>query len=548
MNNYKGSDFMNILAVIPARGGSKGIPRKNLRLLNGKPLIFYSINNALNSKYITDVYVSSDDEEILHLAQKFGAKLHKRDKNIADDKTTLDPVIYACYEYAKEVENKQYDIIITMQPTSPLLKASSVDLAIEKIIKNKIDTIISVQDSTHLSWKRVDNKYIPNYEKRVNRQYLTPTYTETGGFLITNKETISPTNRIGKNVDLFVLNSPQSIDIDTYEDWNLCEYYLKRKHILFVVTGNDKVGLGHVYNTLILANDILNHQVSFLVDKDSKLAYEKIKSRNYPVFIQQSDNIITDIQKLSPDVIINDRLDTSSEYIKELKQLNYKVINFEDLGDGAKEADLVINAIYPENEIIPKHYFGHDYFVLRDEFVYSQQKEIKDVKNVLITFGGVDPNNYTKKVIDSIYSFCKTNNITIDVIAGFGYNKYETLQDYDVNFYKNVLNISDYMLKADIIFTSAGRTVYEIASIGTPAIVLAQNERELTHFFASSKHGFVNLGLGVEVSNEQILSEFKHLINSTKTREKMSNLMKSHDLKMGRKRVIELIQNEIGAV
>ena len=540
---------MKILAVIPARGGSKGIPRKNLRLLNDKPLIYYSIKNALNSKYITDVYVSSDDDEILHLSEKFGAKLHKRDKNIADDKTTLDPVIYSCYEYAKNKDKTEYDIIITMQATSPLLKVHSIDAAIEKMIKNdKIDTIISVQDSTHLSWKKVEDQFIPDYEKRVNRQYLTPTYTETGGFLITRDNIISIDNRIGKNVDLFILNSPESIDIDTYEDWNLCEYYLKRKHILFVVTGNSIVGLGHVYNTLILANDILNHQITFLVDKQSLLAYEKIKSKNYPVFIQSSDDIVDDIVKLSPDVVINDRLDTKKEYVDKLKKLNLKVINFEDLGEGAKQADLVINAIYPEKEVIPKHYFGHKYFVLRDEFLYSSQKKIKDVKNVLITFGGVDPNNYTKKVLDSIYDFCKENSINIDIIAGFGYDKYDTIKKYQVNIYKNVLNISDFMLKADIIFTSAGRTIYEIASIATPAIVLAQNERELTHFFASAEYGFLNLGLGTNVSNNEILKEFKELMDSYERRKYMSDLMKSCDLKSGRRRVINLIQNEIGEI
>ncbi len=80
---------MKILVVIPARGGSKGIPRKNLRLLNGKPLIYYAINTALNSKYAIDVYVSSEDDEILNTAIQFGAKIHKRDISIADDKVHL---------------------------------------------------------------------------------------------------------------------------------------------------------------------------------------------------------------------------------------------------------------------------------------------------------------------------------------------------------------------------------------------------------------------------------------------------------------------------
>ena len=543
-----GEENLNILVVIPARGGSKGIPRKNLRLLNGKPLIYYSIKNALNSKYITDVYVSSEDDEILMLSQKFGAKIHKRDISIADDKTTLDPVIFNAYKYAKNKENKEYELIITMQPTSPLLKVDSINKAIEKMIKNKnIDTIISAKDDTHLSWRFENEKFLANYKKRVNRQYLTPTFTETGGFLITKKNIISENNRIGKRVDLSILKNGEEIDIDTYEDWNLCEYYLNRRHILFVVRGNNIIGLGHVYNSLLLANDILNHRITFLVTKDSKLAYEKIGLKNYPVFIQEKEDIVEDIKNISPDIVINDILDTDENYIKNLKKLNLKVINFEDLGAGAREADLVINAIYPEKEILKNHYFGYKYFLLRDEFLYSNIKQIKEkVNNILITFGGVDPNNYTKKVLDTIYEYCLEKNITINIIAGFGYDKYHTLKKYkkNIKIHQNVSNISDFMLQADLVFTSAGRTIYEIASIGTPAIVLAQNKRELTHFFASSEYGFLNLGLGYNLENDKILKEFINLVKDYETRKFMNKLMLDTDLKNGRKRVIKLI-NEI---
>ena len=538
-----------ILVVIPARGGSKGIPRKNLRLLNGKPLIYYAIQTALQSKYDLDVYVSSEDDEILHTAKQFGAKIHQRDAVIADDHTTLDPVIYKAYLYAKEVEKKSYDYIITMQPTSPLLTVQSLDSAIEKTLKNKmIETVIAAKDDTHLSWRKEKGKFLPNYTERVNRQYLTPTFTETGAFFITRKDIITENNRIGKNVELYVLKNGEEIDIDTYEDWNLCEYYLRRKHIVIVVTGNHTVGLGHVYNTLLIANDILDHKITFLVDKESQMAYDRIISRNYEVHIQEHENIIDDIKKLNPDLVINDVLDTAKEYMIDLKQLGIKIVNFEDLGEGAKYADLVINAIYPEKQILPNHYFGHEYFLLRDEFLYMpQKKQIReDVKDVLITFGGVDPNNYTLKVLRSIYDHCVENGINIHIITGFGYEEYHTLEVFtDATIYKNVTNISEYMRKADLIFTSAGRTIYEIASIATPAIVMAQNERELTHFFASSEYGFLNLGLGVNISEKEVLMHFKELVHSYETRQYMSQLMQDVKLKDGRKKVIKLIKNLI---
>jgi len=420
---------MNILVVIPARGGSKGIPRKNLRLLGGRPLLYYSIRNALNSSFTLDVFVSSEDDEILNAAQKFDVKTHKRNQNIANDRTTLDPVIYDCYVHAKSCEKREYDLIITMQPTSPLLQTKTLDSAIDKMINNTdIDTIIAAKDATHLSWRKENQIYIPNYKERVNRQYLTPEFTETGGFLITRSSVISKDTRIGENVDLVILKGGEKIDIDTYEDWNLCEYYLRKKHILFVVTGNNTVGLGHVYNTLLIANDILNHQITFLVDKKSELAFSVIKEKNYPVIMQKSKNILDDIKKIAPNIIINDRLDTNKEYVKELKSQDFKVINFEDLGSGCEYADSVINAIYPKKTTLPNHYFGQEYFILRDEFILSDVKIVNsEVKNILITFGGVDPNNYTEKVIRSICDFCNDKNIIITVIAGFGYSSYDSI-------------------------------------------------------------------------------------------------------------------------
>jgi CMP-N-acetylneuraminic acid synthetase/spore coat polysaccharide biosynthesis predicted glycosyltransferase SpsG len=538
----------NILVVIPARGGSKGIPRKNLRLLNNKPLIFYSIKTALNSKFSLDVYVSSEDEEILNTAIQFGAKTFNRDVSMSKDSSTLDPVIYSCYTYAKEKEKKDYDYVVTMQPTSPLLSTKTLDSAIQKTLNNsEIETTIAVKNDTHLTWKKENNRFVPNYKKRVNRQYLTPVFTETGGFFITRKDIITAINRIGKNVELHILENGEEIDIDTYEDWNLCEYYLKRKHILFVVTGNEVFGLGHVYNTLLIANDILNHKVTFLVDKNSQMAYEKIASKNYPVHIQENESIVEDIKQLNPNIIINDILDTEEDYVLQLKEQNYKVVNFEDLGNGATKADLVINAIYPEKQVLKNHYFGHDYFMLRDEFIYSPQKLVnKEVKNILITFGGVDQNNYAKKVVETIYNYCQLNKINMTVIAGFGYSEYDSLLDFNnIEVLRNATNISKYMLESDLIFTSAGRTTYEIASIGTPAIVLAQNERELTHFFASSEYGFLNLGLGYNLSNDELYKNFLELINSYDSRSYMSELMKKSNVRSGRKTVIKLIQNII---
>lgn len=538
----------SVVVIIPARGGSKGIPRKNIRHLAGEPLLSYSIKSALESAYEPDVYVTTDDAEIEQIALKCGAQVVRRESALGADNVTLDPVIFHAYEKICAMNDCRYKIIVTLQPTSPLLKTSSIDAAISSVLDcSEPITIISAKKETHLYWRKSGGDYLPNFVKRVNRQQLPPVYKETGGFLITTEANISQHNRIGDRVDLHILDDDEAIDIDDFVDWAACEYYLRRKNLVFVVSGNQTIGLGHVYNTLALANDIIDHEIKFLVDQSSELAFEKINEYNFHVQMQKQEDILDDIITLSPDVVINDVLDTDAIYIEKLKERGIKVVNFEDLGSGASKADLVFNAIYPERECEDGHFFGPDFFLLRDEFLRCDRHTVKEnVEQVLITFGGTDPNNYTLRVVECIYDYCHSNNIKIRVVAGFGYKNSADLKKFDgIEIISNTSNISLLMASADIIFTSAGRTTYEVASLNVPTVVLAQNDRELSHLFASAEHGFTNLGLGFKVEDDLILSTFKKYAETKSVRIEASNLMKKADLKGGRTKVKNLIYDLI---
>ena len=540
---------MNILFIIPARGGSKGIPRKNIRPLNGKPLIYYSIENAKKSSFKPEILVTTDDDEIEFYSKKFGAIVHRRKLNLADDKTTLDPVIIdAFYNHLKN-SNKKYDFVVTLQPTSPCLKTESIDSAIRNAQNNtKIDTIISVVEDKHLTWKSINNDLaLPNYKKRVNRQDLPETYKETGGFVISKIIKNNFEKRIRGNIQIQKISYEEAIDIDNFSDWSVCEYLLKRRRIVINVSGNIKIGLGHVYNTLLIASQILNHEIIFIVDSHSDLAYKKIKEYNFVVYKQKNIDLIEDIKILRPDLVINDCLDTSIKFITDLKKLKCKVINFEDLGAGSKFADVVVNPIYKQKNKIKSHYFGHKYFSIRDEFFHHPEKKIcKKVQNILITFGGTDPNNFSYKVLSSIYDFCINENIIIHVIAGIGYTKYETLKKFPkIYIHKNVKNISDYIFNSDIVFSACGRTVYEIAFVGIPSIVMAQNIRELSHYFAYEEQGFVNLGLGTKCTKKQILNSFKNLCFDYDQRKKISKKMRSFDIRNGKERIITIINKTL---
>lgn len=534
--------------MIPARGGSKGIARKNLRALGGRPLLAYAVSTALASRHDRDVVVTSDDEEILNLAGKLGAMTHRRDRNLASDDTTLDETIRGAYPEIASATGASYDALVTLQPTSPLLTTASLDAAVDMLVGDEsLETVLSAIDDRHLSWTERDGRYVPLYESRVNRQFLEPAFRETGGLIICRPSTLARGSRIGATVSLFPLSGAEAIDIDTREDWSLCEWYLAQRDLIFVVAGHRQIGLGHVRNTLTIANELVRHRVRFLVTRESDLAYDAIAGQHYEVHRQRGDDLIEEILGLGGDVVVNDRLDTSADEIRRLKSAGLTVINFEDLGEGALEADLVVNAIYPEREALPNHHFGPAFFCLPSEFALTPPRELAPaVRSVLVTFGGVDPANLTRRVLEAIDDECARRGIRIDVVAGIGYRAFDTLARFTaVNVERAVVDMADRIRGADLAFTSAGRTVFEIASLGTPTIVLAQNSRELTHSFASEEHGFMNLGLGSEVSTDRIRGAFVKLVENADERRQMQRRMLDNELRSGTTRVVRLIEGAL---
>lgn len=538
---------MQILAVIPARGGSKGIPKKNIRLMYGKPLISYSINNAKNSHYITDVFVTTDSDEIAEVAGEYGAEVIKRDESLSSDLVTLDPVIYHAKNCAEKIKNKKYDVVVTLQPTSPLLKVATLDNAIEYFIKGNFDTVISVINKPHLSWGKKENKIVPLYKERKNRQELPPQYFETGAFLIAKYDAVKNNTRIGENVSVFEVPEEESIDIDDKNDWLLTENIMKRKKIIFRVEGYKELGLGHIYNCITLAFSMIEHDILLVISEKSIEGIEKIRETNLPYKIIKNDRDIDKIIKdFKPDIWVNDCLNTTKEYIESLKSKIKRVVTIEDLGSGIEVADAVINALY--DSVNNKHvYSGYKYVCLRDEFQAEQPVKFSEkVKNVLIMFGGTDPANLNKMLYNSILKFSeKYKDIKFNFITGIGYDNEKngviTLEDKNIYVYPNVPRVTKYMKHADLAITSQGRTIFELAAMGVPSIVLSQNKREQTHLFARLEHGFLNLGIGKEVDQDLLENTLDWLINTKAIRKNMYDLMLSYQLKEGLQRVKNII-------
>ena len=240
---------MRILAVIPARAGSKGIPNKNIRIVGGHPLIYYSIKNALNSKFITDVIITTDSDQVRIIGEQMGARVKIRNPKLCGDAVTLDSVI------ADAVTDEEWDYIVTMQPTSPTLRVETLDCAIKYAIDKNLDTVISAINAPHLSWGEKDGKKVPNYTERLNRQYLPPCYMETGAFVISKASVVTPDTRIGAKVDVYEIPEDESQDVDNFEDLRSVAATLEREKVAIYVNGNNKRGIGHIYRALEMADE-----------------------------------------------------------------------------------------------------------------------------------------------------------------------------------------------------------------------------------------------------------------------------------------------------
>ena len=226
---------MKIMAIIPARGGSQGIKNKNIIEFNGKPLIFWTIKAALNSKYIDKIVVSTDSREIKDVAEKNGIKVNKlRPKKFSTSKATTLSVLKYELELQKKL-NYIPDIVITLQPTSPLRSTEDIDLAISIFLKNKrADSLVSCVKIPHNynpeSLMIIKNgllKETPFSKKIYKRQKKNKYYARNGAAIYISKREILSKNIIGGRILPFEMNHIKSIDIDEKIDLKIAELYLK---------------------------------------------------------------------------------------------------------------------------------------------------------------------------------------------------------------------------------------------------------------------------------------------------------------------------------
>jgi N-acylneuraminate cytidylyltransferase/CMP-N,N'-diacetyllegionaminic acid synthase len=230
---YNGKTF---LAIIPARGGSKRLPNKNILPLAGKPMLLWTVESAMQSKYLDEIILSTDSDDIIKVVENYKIKTIKRPLELASDTAkTIDVV-----KHVIENIDKKYDFIVLLQPTSPLRTSKHIDEAIEQLIKLNADAVISVTEVDHSPlWCNIlpeslsMENFISEDIKHKRSQELPKFYRLNGAIYICKTKKLIEENTffLKKNVYAYIMDKKSSIDIDEELDFKLAEIILKEKFL-----------------------------------------------------------------------------------------------------------------------------------------------------------------------------------------------------------------------------------------------------------------------------------------------------------------------------
>lgn len=486
--------FAKRVVVIPAVKKNVAFPDDLVKRLAGETLLHRCLRLAKQIETDKKLRVLTDSLEIELECKREGIPVR------------VDPTFNLADLSSVEVRNLlrgdfigPCEEILILWPYTPQLSAQTIDAATQRFRLESCDLLLSLQQDARPSFQAADHDL-------TSLVHLSPTnrQVESRGFSILRSEALSstdPLKTIGHELPEEVL------EIRSYRDWWVCEKLIKRKRIAFRVIGSHQIGMGHVYRSLALAREITDHEIVFFCEEKDQLAVNGIAGADYLVeTCSDAEAVEERLLDYRPHLLVNDVLDTSGTYVQKMRTNGSCVVNFEDLGPGSLHANLVINELYEKpcgHAALPEAnaVWGNEYLFLREEFTRATPHETPEqIHDVLVTFGGADPSNYTGLAIRALLPEIETKDARVHVVLGKGYLYGNTLRNTyeghpNVRFHNGSATMSELMETCQLAICSNGRTPYELAHMRVPAIVLSQNDREEAHSFASRESGFVRLGI-----------------------------------------------------
>jgi spore coat polysaccharide biosynthesis predicted glycosyltransferase SpsG/CMP-N-acetylneuraminic acid synthetase len=513
-----------------------------IKKLAGESLIKRVIEKALKIAPKEDIYLITDSEEIRLICKRNGIQ-YFFDHTL---ELKLEALIEGLESHLSSIADK-YQVLLLLSPYAPLLKVEEIQKALKQFESDKGELLVTVKRGV----SRVFTASRKSVNEILNGEVTREVLIESHAFQIINSALIKNKKPDAAVHPLVYELDHDLLEIQSYQDWWVCEKLLKRKRIVFHVIGDEQVGMGHIQRALTLAHEITDHEIRFVCEEKSKVAADRLAGYDYWLEICRPEEIEGQILALEPDLVINDILDSDPEYIRKLRASNIPVINFEDLGEGAGLANITINELYDE-PLFPGEniLWGQNYFFVREEFNDAIPNKFKNkVDSILILFGGTDPSDYTRKVLHSVKDYCTKEKIKIYILTGGGYpfikelgEEIDRIKDTEIEYEHSIGVVSHIMEQVQVAISSNGRTAYELAHMNIPSIILSHHEREKSHKFTREENGFIPLGLYQELETEEkVLTSLKRLAQDHDYRETLYQRLEPLQFIKSKDKVIKMI-------
>ena len=529
---------LRVIAIVPARGGTDRVPYLNIKRLGDRPLLAHTLEAARASKTIDRVIVSTDDQAVADVARAHGAEApFLRPPDLSGDIPSLKPVIaHAVHEIEKVGEHA--DVIVVLQATTPFRDARAIDDAVTRLLEGGFDSVVSVTEDRTLAWREAEGRLVPVFAREGRRAEQPPLFKENGAVVAMRRAVVDDKSRFGERVGHVVLDKRAGFTVHDLDDFWMAERLLRQPRILFRVDGGRAIGMGHVYRSLAIADalrEASRAEVAFLMHADHGEGIATVSRAGYPVRVAGDVRIATQVESIrdfAPAILINDLKTLDDDYLRALAQLGCTTVNLVDTLDDLEVTEqykhVIVSVMNDDRETPEGFYGGPEFAILRSHF-QGRAKELRaETRLVLLTFGGSDPLGLTLLAADSLRDL--PERIELVAVTGPAFSRRAGLEALRRALPRKLTviheaggHIAELMQDADVVVCSGGMSVYEIAALGTPGIVLAQNAKEDERMRAFARNGTIEyLGLGTEVSPAGLRAAVTALLEDLGRRQQMS--------------------------
>ena len=532
---------MRVIFVVPARGGDREVPYLNIKRLGGLPLIAHTLVEAGKSRYPHTLVVSTDDDQVAQVAKEYGAQVpFRRPLALASDSAELKAIVRHAVTFVEDQEKTRFDVVVTLQATSPFRTGRQIDEAIEVLCEKNLDTVISLKELRSLTWRMSGGKLEPAYEHAGRREDLEPLYQEDGAIRVMRRDVLDSEERLGTKVGHVLMDKMSALTVHDIHDFWLAERLVHLPRVLFRVDGSAQMGMGHVYRSLAAAKAFSEisrtADICFLMRADRPEGVQHVSREGYSVRVlpENDASALPAIRDYSPNIIVNDLPFLEDSYLKSLATLGASTIHFVDTLADIERPDemaaIIIAALAEEQVELEDYHAGPAFAILREAF----QKRSTDIaergRRIVLSFGGSDPQKLTLKALSALAPIAGAiRDLEVTAVLGPAFSHRAELDEllrglpHRPRILSRVEHMADILVEADLVLCSGGMTVFEIAALGRPGLVLCQNAKEESRMKRFAREGSIlHLGLGTEVGEDVIREKTAELLSDYAARRKMS--------------------------